>query len=81
MLVAVAIAVVAAATTAAAAANPTPPHPDAASACAAMNTSGLIEVMHGPSSQSPSFAPRYVRRALLIPQADPGSLYRCSKSA
>ena len=29
-------------------ANPPPPmHPDAASACAAMNTSMLIEVMHG----------------------------------
>ena len=27
------------------------------------------------------FASRYVRRALLIPQANPGSVYRCGKRA
>ena len=34
----------------------------------------------GPSRQTP-FASRSVRRALLIPQANPGSLYRCGQSA
>ena len=30
-------------------------------------------------AQTPSFASRSVRRALLMPQVHPGSLYRCGK--
>jgi hypothetical protein len=38
---------------AAATAGPTPPHPDAASACAAMNVSTLISIMHGEERCTP----------------------------
>ena len=34
----------------------------------------------GPSQPGTPFAPRSVRRALLMPQVHPGSLYRCGKS-
>ena len=39
---------------------------------------GLLNARPAPS---PSFASRSVRRALLVPQANPGSRYRCGKSA